>query len=137
MALGAAKHSRKKINRLMFPPTISAPWLGPVIKMGPGRGRGHKFGNMHFSIYRGTQFVDPGFGPGKQVLAKKPYSAKVCIGKGRTMKDRASGRLDSKFSSQTGDTVGCEWGSGNTPTKALARATTNLGRRLATVKRGR
>lgn len=133
--LGAARHSRRKVERLVFPKETSAPWLTRVTSK--RRGLGHKTGNMNFAIYRKTDFDDPGFGPGRQVIGKNPYGARVCIGKTGWHKGKAAGRLDSKFSAQKGDTVGCEWGGGKTPTAALARATQNLGRRLAKVKRGR
>lgn len=134
MALGAARHKRKKIERLMYPPRVSAPWLGPMIKLGPGRGRGHKYGNMNFSVYRREE---QSIGPGPMHLAKLPYIARVCIGKRYHEKQPAAGYMRSQFSAQTGDKIGCEWGSGKTPTKALARATMNLGKRLAKTKRGR
>lgn len=132
MAYGAAKHSRRKIERLVSPKGTSAPWLTRVTSV--SRGMGHKYGNMHFTIYRSKEHS---IGPGPMHLGKNPYSAKVCIGKPHRGKDRAAGYMRSSFTSQTGDTVGCEWGSGKTPTKALARATSNLGRRLARAKRGR
>ncbi len=134
MAFGAARHSRKKIKRLMYPAPLVAPWLDRPIKTGRGPGRGHKFGRMHFAIYRSeTQPI----GPGGMHLSKKAYTAKVCIGAPGRQKDSAARYLRSSFTAQTGDVVGCEWEGGSTPTKALGAALRALGRRLGKVKRGR
>jgi hypothetical protein len=133
MAYGSAKHSRKKIERLIHGKPISAPWLSRVSTK--HHGLGHKFGQMHFAIYRN---MEQPIGPGTMHLSKKrPYMAKVCIGTHGRQKDRVAGRLDSKFTTQKGDTMGCEWGGGKTPTRALGDALKSLGRRLGKVKRGR
>lgn len=113
MAYGAAKHPRKKIVRLVHPPPLTAPWLGPPIKIGRGRGRGPHSGRMYFEIKRRLRFPT---GPGPERLDEKyPYDAKICIG--RPGWERVAG--------------GCAWGSGRTPTKALARAFKNFGTDLA------
>ncbi len=126
MALASARHRRHKIERLMFPPRLSAAWLGPLVKIGPGRGRKSRRGHLNFSVQRRTEYP---IGRGPEGLAKMPYHAQVCIGK-------TNGKMPPPGPAFR-EHVGCSYGAGATPTKALGSALKNLGALLSRRRVGR
>ncbi len=126
MALASVRHRRHKIERLMFPPRVSAPWLGPLIEIGPGRGRRAQRGHLNFSVQRRAEYP---IGRGPEGLAKKPYHAQVCIGK-------TGGKFPPPGPAFR-EHAGCSYGAGTTPTKALGSALRNLGALLSRRRVGR
>jgi hypothetical protein len=118
-----AKHSRKKVLRLLNPRPLTAPWLTTVRRS--TRGIASRAGAMHFVIYRSPGLAQVDRSSGTAPSKSKLFTAKVCIGKRGHEKYVEPGP---RFRTKSG----CDFGAANTPGKALAAALKALGRRIAT-----
>lgn len=120
--LEAARHSRKKIEKLMFPTPIHVLRSRPTLKLGPERGMHQRHGKMSFMIKRSTEY-SPSW-PIRSQVSKQPYTAMVCIG------GYGGQKMRSRQFDQHGSVSGCGMGGGSTPTKALADGMRSLARQV-------